>query len=151
MENSRNGVSVPGETGDDLHGHLPVNAAAESEYHDRRMQDADCSQAPFTTAWEVTRACAYACVHCRADAQHRSNPDELTTGEAQAAAMISPQEHETVFHWLYDLSRQGRFDIKATAALMYRRGAIERWKKERLPAGRTVQAFWAPASCTQTG
>ena len=35
------------------------------------MQHADFSLAPFTIAWEVTRACAYACVHCRADAQHQ--------------------------------------------------------------------------------
>jgi len=31
--------------------------------------------------WEVTRACALACVHCRADAIHRRDPRELTTEE----------------------------------------------------------------------
>ncbi len=46
------------------------------------MVFADFDQAPFTIAWEVTRACAYACVHCRADAQHRRDPNELNTEEA---------------------------------------------------------------------
>ena len=32
--------------------------------------------------WEVTRACALACVHCRADALPRLDPCELTTNEA---------------------------------------------------------------------
>jgi len=46
------------------------------------MVHADFDQAPFTIAWEVTRACAYACVHCRADAQHTPDPQELNTEEA---------------------------------------------------------------------
>lgn len=61
---------------------LNEKAAAERQYHNKRMVHADFDQAPFTIAWEVTRACAYACVHCRADAQHHSDPDELTTEEA---------------------------------------------------------------------
>ncbi|MFN8034685.1 MAG: radical SAM protein [Acidimicrobiia bacterium] len=52
----------------------------------------DFSRAPFTIAWEITRACPLRCVHCRADAQTKRRPDELTTGEgldlvAQAAEM----------------------------------------------------------------
>ena len=43
-------------------------------FHDRRMVEADFDLSPFTIAWEITRACAYACVHCRADAQHRRDP-----------------------------------------------------------------------------
>jgi AdoMet-dependent heme synthase len=260
------------------HQHLSPNAAAERNLHDQNMVTADFSQAPFTIAWEVTRACAFACVHCRADAQHQRHPDELTTeegmrlidrladfgspilvftggdpmmrrdlvkliayatdnglrcsltptatalptrerleqvkragirrlalsldapspeahdafrkvpgswdrtmkilrtahavglstqvnttvsrynlellpemipfikiagavqwslfflvptGRAQAAWMISPEEHERLFHWLYDLSQNAPFDIKATAAPMYRRVAIERKKAEQ--------------------
>jgi radical SAM protein len=241
------------------------------------MLQADFSLAPFTIAWEVTRACAFACRHCRADAQHFRDPDELTTaegkqlidrlaefgspilvftggdplmrrdlfelvayanqkglrcsltptatalptrerlekarqagirrlalsldaptpgvhdqfrqvpgswertlrilhnarqagisaqvnttvarhnldslpdmvpfieevgavqwslfflvptGRAQAEWMISPEEHERLFHWLYDLSKVAPFDIKATAAPMYRRVAIQRRKTE---------------------
>lgn len=61
---------------------LSERAAAERNYHDNRMAFADFDQAPFTIAWEVTRACAYACVHCRADAQHKRDPNELGTEEA---------------------------------------------------------------------
>ena len=61
---------------------LSERAAAERNYHDNRMAFADFDQAPFTIAWEVTRACAYACVHCRADAQHKRHPNELNTEEA---------------------------------------------------------------------
>lgn len=42
---------------------------------------ADFAQAPFIVIWEVTRACALACLHCRADAIPRRNPGELTTEE----------------------------------------------------------------------
>ena len=259
---------------------LAPRAAAERQLHDRHMREADFDLAPFTIAWEVTRACAFACVHCRADAQHIRDPRELTTeegyrlldrfkefgapivvftggdpmmrrdlfdlirratdlslrasltptatalptverlkqamdvgvrrialsldapspevhdafrqvpgswertmkilrnaqavglsaqinttitrhnvnllpeivkfveevgavqwsvfflvptGRGQIQHMISPEEHERVFHWLYDLSQRGTFDIKATAAPMYRRVAIER-KKNQLPS-----------------
>jgi radical SAM protein len=250
------------------------------------MVHADFDQAPFTIAWEVTRACAYACVHCRADAQRQRDPRELSTqeafalidrlaafdnhpiliftggdpmmrrdltdliayaankglrcsltptatalptrerlkqvqqagvrrialsldaprpevhdafrqvqgswqrtmdilhrahdvglsvqvnttvarhnvdllpemvpfiqevgavqwsvfflvptGRAMIAQMISADQHEQVFHWLYDLSQTAPFDVKATAAPMYRRVAIERKKAE---AGGGAVAF----------
>ena len=258
--------------------HLTQRAASERHLHDQRMEVADFNQSPFTIAWEVTRACAFACVHCRADAQHRADPNELNTeeslrlidrlkefgnpiliftggdpmmrkdlfelisyatqkglrcsltptatalptpermqqareagirrialsldaptaeahdafrqvpgswqrtmnilrnahsaglsaqvnttvstynihlladmvpfiqevgavqwsvfflvptGRAQMQWMISAEEHERVFHWLYDLSKTAPFDIKATAAPMYRRVAIERRKAEQ--------------------
>jgi AdoMet-dependent heme synthase len=43
-------------------------------------------------AWEITRACPLRCRHCRADAQRRRDPQELTTAEGldlirQAAGM----------------------------------------------------------------
>jgi radical SAM protein len=41
----------------------------------------DFAKSPFLVIWEVTRACALACVHCRADAIHRRDPRELTTAE----------------------------------------------------------------------
>ena len=259
------------------HPSLAPSAAKERAYHDRRMVHADFDRAPFTIAWEVTRACAFACKHCRADAQHRPDPRELTTeesfrlidrladfgrpilvftggdpmmrrdlfdlieyaaekglrcsltptatalptvarlqkakeagirrialsldaptpqvhdefrqvsgswdrtmrilhnaeevglsvqvnttvttfnadllpemvpfiqevdavqwsvfflvptGRAQSKWMASPEKHEEIFHWLYDLSQDAPFDIKATAAPMYRRVAIERKRAE---------------------
>jgi AdoMet-dependent heme synthase len=60
---------------------LSLHATQERAYHDQRMEHADFSMAPFTIAWEVTRACAFACKHCRADAQHQRDPRELTTAE----------------------------------------------------------------------
>jgi len=261
--------------------HLAPGAAADRRYQDQRMLHADFDQAPFTIAWEVTRACAFACVHCRADAQHQRDPRELSTAEAKrligqlagfgnspiliftggdpmmrpdlfeliahaterglrcsltptatalptlerlekaraagirrialsldaprpevhddfrkvkgswqrtldilhrahqaglsvqvnttvarhnvgilhemvpfieeveavqwslfflvptgralAEQMISAEQHEQVFHWLYDLAQTARFDIKATAAPMYRRVAIERKRQQGGP------------------
>ena len=257
---------------------LSERAAGERSMHDARMVHADFDQAPFTIAWEVTRACAYACVHCRADALHTPDPHELNTeeslrlidrlaefgspiliftggdpmmrrdlheliayatqkglrcsltptatalpttarlekvrdagirrialsldapsadihdnfrqvpgswqrtmdilrraqaigisvqvnttvakhnvdildemvpfiqevgavqwslfflvptGRAQASNMISAEEHERTFNWLYDLSKSAPFDIKSTAAPMYRRVAIERKRAEQ--------------------
>ncbi len=257
---------------------LAPRAASERSFHNERMVHADFDKAPFTIAWEITRACAYACVHCRADALHTPDPKELNTeeslrlidrlaefgspilvftggdpmmrrdlheliayatqkglrcsltptatalpttarlekvrdagirrialsldaprpeihdsfrqvpgswqrtmdilhraqsiglsvqvnttvakhnvdlldemipflqevgavqwslfflvptGRAQASNMISPEEHERVFHWLYDLSKNAPFDIKSTAAPMYRRVAIERKRAEQ--------------------
>ncbi len=63
---------------------LSERAAAERSANNQRMVHADFDMAPFTIAWEVTRACAYACVHCRADAQHHRDPRELSTAEAKA-------------------------------------------------------------------
>jgi AdoMet-dependent heme synthase len=61
---------------------LTPRAASERTMHNERMAHADFNMAPFTIAWEVTRACAYACVHCRADAMHVADPNELNTEEA---------------------------------------------------------------------
>src|SRR5512141_27060 len=63
---------------------LSDRAASERSLHNNHMLHADFDLAPFTIAWEVTRACAYACVHCRADAQHHRDPRELSTAEAKA-------------------------------------------------------------------
>jgi radical SAM protein len=51
---------------------------------DRRCAPIDFTQTPFIVIWEVTRACALACLHCRADAIPRRNPHELTTAEGRA-------------------------------------------------------------------
>ena len=60
------GSSAPGDAG----GMPPVDAPFPYLNH-----------APFFAIWEVTRACALACVHCRADANHRRDPRELITEE----------------------------------------------------------------------
>lgn len=38
---------------------------------------------PFLVFWEITRACALACRHCRAEAQARRHPDELNPEESR--------------------------------------------------------------------
>ena len=43
--------------------------------------DIDFDRTPVTVAWELTRACALACKHCRAMAMPRRDPRELTTAE----------------------------------------------------------------------
>lgn len=57
--------------------------AARAE-RDAAVKRLDFDRAPFTIAWELTRACAYACLHCRADAQPRRDPLELSTSEGEA-------------------------------------------------------------------
>ena len=53
------------------------------------------TRGPRVVAWETTRACPLACVHCRAEAQHTAHPAELTTSEgmtllADIASMGGP-------------------------------------------------------------
>ncbi len=44
----------------------------------------DFNQAPLLVIWEITRACALACRHCRASAIDQRHPDELTLDEGKA-------------------------------------------------------------------
>ncbi len=44
----------------------------------------DMAERPFILFWEVTRACALACKHCRAIAQPQAHPNELSHDEAMA-------------------------------------------------------------------
>lgn len=53
------------------------------------------AERPFLVFWEITRACALACQHCRAEAQPQRHPDELDEREAirlveQLAALAPP-------------------------------------------------------------
>jgi len=43
----------------------------------------DFSEKPFLVLWELTRACALACAHCRAEAVRQRHPEELTTQEGE--------------------------------------------------------------------
>lgn len=54
----------------------------------------------------------------------------VPTGRGQAEDLISPEEHEALFHWLYDLSLQATFDIKTTAAQHYRRVVLQRQEQD---------------------
>lgn len=55
----------------------------------------------------------------------------VPTGRGKESDMISAEDHERLFGWLYDLSRSAPFDVKSTAAPAYRRVAVQRAQKEQ--------------------
>ena len=59
----------------------------------------------------------------------------VPTGRGQTKDMISPAEHERVFRWLYQLSKEVDFDIKTTAAQHYRRVVIQSKQREHKKKG----------------
>ncbi len=59
----------------------------------------------------------------------------VPTGRGKDETMVSPQEHEDVFNWLYDFSKKASFDVKTTAAQHYRRVVIQRRRQELGGAG----------------
>jgi len=46
-------------------------------------RDIDFAQAPLLVIWEITRSCELACRHCRASAENRRDPRELTTDQGR--------------------------------------------------------------------
>ena len=48
------------------------------------MTGLDFAKAPLLVIWEVTRSCALACRHCRAEAEDRRDPLELDLPEGKA-------------------------------------------------------------------
>jgi radical SAM protein len=61
-----------------------ASAHAEREKRDLLLAELDLDRVPFAIAWEVTRACAYACRHCRVRAQPRRDRRELTTAQGKS-------------------------------------------------------------------
>ncbi len=49
--------------------------------HENVHREIDYNEHPFIVIWEVTRACELKCVHCRADAQTKADPNELSYEE----------------------------------------------------------------------
>ncbi|MDR2203890.1 MAG: radical SAM protein [Nitrososphaerota archaeon] len=73
---------------------------------------------PRVIAWESTRACNYACQHCRAHAQKQADPNQLTTQEAyqminQIAAYCKPV---FILSGGDPLQREDIFDIASYAS-----------------------------------
>ncbi len=58
------------------------NSASKSAPQPGKFPATDYNRQPFILAWELTRACNLACIHCRAAAQIHRHPDELSTSEA---------------------------------------------------------------------
>lgn len=49
----------------------------------RFVKPRDYHKDPFIVIWEVTRACALKCLHCRAEAQYKADPRQLTFEEGK--------------------------------------------------------------------
>ncbi len=60
----------------------------------------------------------------------------VPTGRALRDDMISPEEHERVFQWVYDLSVQAPFRIKTTLGQPYRRVSLQRQEAAERQASR---------------
>ncbi|HXZ43701.1 MAG TPA: TIGR04053 family radical SAM/SPASM domain-containing protein [archaeon] len=79
----------------------------------------DPAQAPRLVAWETTRACDLACVHCRAVAQPRPDPRQLSTEEAFRLVDDIAAFQEPVILILTGgdpLKREDIFDVAARAS-----------------------------------
>jgi radical SAM protein len=91
---------------------------AEPQRPDLRMVDFDRS--PFIVIWELTRACALACVHCRAEAIPHRDPRELTTAEGlrliEAVAAFGQPAPLLVFTGGDPLRRPDVYELVAEAA-----------------------------------
>jgi len=68
----------------------------------------------------------------------------VPTGRAKVEDIATPEEFESIFHQMYDLSKTAPFDIKSTAAPQYRRVVLQRQVAER----RTRQRSEAPDALT---
>jgi radical SAM protein len=81
------------------------------------LQAIDFDQSPFIVIWELTRACALACVHCRAEAIPRRDPRELTTAEGlrliEAVSRFGRPAPLLVFTGGDPLRRPDAFDLVA--------------------------------------
>jgi radical SAM protein len=63
---------------------MPFNAPAIPGWDPATtMMRFDFNERPYLVIWEMTRACALACRHCRASAKVNRHPLELDTGEAR--------------------------------------------------------------------
>ncbi|MGJ7919559.1 TIGR04053 family radical SAM/SPASM domain-containing protein [Neobacillus sp. LXY-4] len=104
----------------------------------------DFNQNPFIVIWELTRACQLNCLHCRAEAQYRRDPRELSTEEGKALidqikemgnAMLvftggDPLEREDVFDIAeYAVKKGVRVSMTPSATPNVTKEAIEKAKE----------------------
>lgn len=75
--------------------------------------DRDFNKDPFIVIWELTRACQLKCLHCRAEAQYRRDPRELSFEEGMALIdqIMEMNNPMLVFTGGDPLMRQDVFDI----------------------------------------
>ncbi len=106
--------------------------------------DFDFDRSPFTVAWEITRACALACRHCRAETIPYRNPNELSMEEgldlvdqvADLGARVlvitggDPLMREDVFGFIARGSERGLYvALSPSATGRAKRVAIEQAKE----------------------
>ena len=81
------------------------------------LRTIDFQRSPFIVIWELTRACALACVHCRAEAMPRRDARELTTAEGlnviEAVASFGPPAPLLVYTGGDPLRRPDVYDLVA--------------------------------------
>ncbi len=75
----------------------------------------------------------------------------VPTGRGKEEDMVSPQQHEETFHWMYELSKEVPFDVRTTAAQHYRRVVIERTRAELGERGAIHQALSGAGYSLQDG
>lgn len=77
----------------------------------------DFNRDPFIVIWELTRACQLKCLHCRAEAQYRRDPRELSFEEGKALIdqIYEMNNPMLVFTGGDPLMREDVFDIAAYA------------------------------------
>lgn len=61
------------------------------------MKERDYNENPFIVIWEVTRACALKCLHCRAEAQYRADPRQLSFEEGKKLIDEIAEMHHPLF------------------------------------------------------
>jgi AdoMet-dependent heme synthase len=81
------------------------------------MFSRDFNKDPFIVIWELTRACQLKCLHCRAEAQYRRDPRELSFEEGKALIdqIYEMNNPMLVFTGGDPLMREDVFDIAAYA------------------------------------
>jgi AdoMet-dependent heme synthase len=60
---------------------IPGKAGGSDLAMMNRVMNFDFNERPFIVIWEITRACSLACRHCRAKANNKRHPLELSTDE----------------------------------------------------------------------
>lgn len=114
----RGWIGLPWDSRDSFRRHAPegmdgaMGGGARPDF-----QAIDFQRSPFIVIWELTRACALACVHCRAEAVPRRDARELTTAEGlgliETVASFGPPAPLLVFTGGDPLRRPDAFDLVA--------------------------------------
>jgi len=113
----------------------------------KKIKQIDFSISPFIVIWEVTQACDLACIHCRAEARPKRDPNELTTDEGyQLIDDIKefgsplfvltggdPVKREDIYELVrYSVGKGLRSAVSPSATPLLTRDAIRKFKESGL-------------------